>query len=79
VGPGSELALNGHEYPYLEWKSAPRLADAGDGRITISGEETFTVRTNDAIGFQAQSWEFWGPRMDTPTPPDDDSSSGDTE
>jgi hypothetical protein len=70
VGPGNELAPDGHEYPYLEWTSAPKLADAGEGRIAISGEETFTVRANDAIGFQAQSWEFWGPRMDTPSDED---------
>lgn len=64
VGPGDDLAPASEEYPYLEWKTAPRLSDAGDGRITISGEETFTVRTNDRIAFRAESWEFWGPQMD---------------
>ena len=67
VGPGDDLAPENEEYPYLEWRTAPKLADAGDGRFTISGEETFTVRTNDRIAFQAVSWEFWGPQMDERT------------
>jgi len=66
VGPGDDLALAGDEYPYLEWTSAPTLTDAGDGQITISGTETFTVRTADSIGFKAESYEFWGPRMEHP-------------
>lgn len=64
IGTADQLAPEGEEYPYLEWTSAPRLQDAGEGRITISGEETFTVRTSEGIGFQAQSYEFWGPRME---------------
>jgi hypothetical protein len=64
VGSGDDLARVGDEYPFLEWTSAPTLADAGEGRITISGTESFTVRTADSIGFKAESYEFWGPRMD---------------
>lgn len=69
VGPGDELAPPDEEYPHLEWTSAPTLTDAGEGRITISGTENFTVRTADSIGFRAESYEFWGPRMD-PLPDD---------
>jgi hypothetical protein len=73
VGPGDELASSGEEYPFLEWTSAPTLRDAGEGRITISGTETFTVRTADSIGFRAESYEFWGPRMNqAPTDSTDD-------
>lgn len=53
VGPGGELAPVDEEHPYLEWTSAPTLADAGEGRITILGTENFTVRTADSIGFRA--------------------------
>lgn len=67
TGPGDELAPEGEAYPYLEWTSAPTLTEAGEGRITISGSETFTVRTADAIGFKAESYEFWGPRSDLPS------------
>jgi hypothetical protein len=53
VGPGDELAPPEEEYPYLEWTSAPTLTDAGEGWITISGTESFTVRTADSIAFRA--------------------------
>lgn len=74
IGTADELAPDGEEYPYLEWTSAPRLQDAGEGRITISGEETFTVRTAEGIGFQAQSYEFWGPQMEKR--PEDSAGTG---
>jgi hypothetical protein len=64
VGPGEELAPTGEEYPYLEWTSAPTLRETGEGQFTASGAETFTVRTADSIGFRAERFEFWGPRMD---------------
>lgn len=76
LGPGDDLAPAGDEYPYLEWTSAPTLTDAGDGRITISGTETFTVQTNDSIGFRAESYEFWGPRMEHPPGDSDDDQAG---
>jgi hypothetical protein len=49
VGAGPELAREEDAYPHLEWTSAPKLTDAGQGRLAISGEETFTVRTSDSI------------------------------
>jgi hypothetical protein len=77
VGPGDDLAPAGEEYPYLEWTTAPTLADAGDGQIRISGTETFTVRTANSIGFRAESYEFRGPLTD-PSPMDstDEASEG---
>jgi hypothetical protein len=66
VGEGAQLAADGEEYPFLEWTSKPSLAAAGEeGAITISGSETFTVRTADAISFRAESYELWGPRSDS--------------
>lgn len=52
-------------HPYLEWTSEPelRLDDQTD-RISISGNETFTVRFPGDLAFKVEGFELWGPKGD---------------
>jgi hypothetical protein len=62
LGEGDDLAPPDKEYPALEWRAKLKAYKRNeDGTVTITPEETPTVRFAEGFLFRPRRYEAWGP------------------
>jgi len=60
LGDSEELAPEGEEYPYLEWRSQVRSVTRDEDEFSVTFDEHFTVRTHPDIHFEGHAFEARG-------------------
>jgi Protein of unknown function (DUF2934) len=63
---GPSLALEGQEYPIMEWRSSIRVfRKLENGKYEFAPDETMTAKIGEGIQFAPGSIEVWGPNDGT--------------
>lgn len=64
VGARDELAAEGQEYPYHEWRSEiERFEGTDDGSYDMEVTDSITGRFGEGVTFQPDSHKVYGPKM----------------